>query len=90
MLTIIPDLTASTKEENSLTSLLDAIDEKLAKLGQSTWEEVTFGSAGSNCRFQYSDLIMYKNILIQKVNGCGCYNRVPLKAIISKIKTLVA
>lgn len=88
MLTIIPDLTISSKEQTSLDYLLSAIDDKLAKIGKSVYEKVTYGMP--HCDSVYTDLIMYKNILIQKKNGCGCYSRIPLKQIISKIKTLVA
>lgn len=91
MPTIIPDLSKlSFKEENSLNNLLASIDVKLAKLGQMTWESVAFGTEHKNCKPIYDDLIMYRDIITQKVHGCGCYDNISMQSLISKIKQLTA
>ena len=87
-MTIVPDL--SVREYNSLNTLLALIETKLAKVGQLTWEDVAFGIEHKNYKPQYDDLIVYREIITQKLKGCGCYTGISLATLINKIKQLTA
>jgi len=86
---IVPELSISTKEVNALDSLITRIDKKLIQLSAKAYESVAYGMGHANVD-KAEDLINYRDILIQKKNGCGCYKAYSLNQIISKIKTLTA
>jgi hypothetical protein len=88
---IIPELSGPTiKEASELSALLELINIKLAKIGQLTWESVTFGIEHCDYKDKAEDLLLYREIIIQKLSGCGCYESMKLASLVSKIKTLTA
>lgn len=85
---VVPELSLSFKELNTLEELLYRVDQKLIKVATNTYEEIAYGIKGSNCNSE--DILTYRDIIVQKMNGCGCYNKYTISQLSSKIKTLTA
>lgn len=88
---IIPELSGPTlKEAAELHVLLELINTKLARIGQLTWENIAFGMSHCHSKEQADDLLVYREIITQKLQGCGCYEQIKLSTLVNKIKTLTA
>lgn len=85
---ITPDFSVSFKGEISLDSLLEKINNRLSEISQMVYESVTYGIKHEHCLQDFDDLLSYRDIIIQKVNGCRCFSNISMKQLISKIKHL--
>lgn len=84
---IIPDLSQSCKDVNTLQNLVDKIDSKILRESRKIYEESAYGIQGCTAE-SVSTLSTFRQILIKKMLGCGWHSEVKIESLISKINQL--
>jgi len=89
MYSITPSLSDNYSSNKSLNDLLDSLDRKIVDIAVTQVNNVRFGLDKPVDIELYEDLLIYKDILLDKLLGCNCLDDEYIVYIISKIKHLI-
>lgn len=89
MYSITPTLSNNYSSTQSLNALLDDIDSKIVDIATVQLSNVKYGFDKEVAIERYEDLIIYKDILLDKLLGCNCLDDEYIVYIITKIKQLI-
>ena len=89
MYSITPSLSDNYSSNKSLNDLLDSLDRKIVDIAVTQVNNVWFGLDKPVDIELYEDLLIYKDILLDKLLGCNCLDDEYIVYIISKIKHLI-
>ena len=88
MYSISPRLANNYSTNEELNNLLNMIDEKIAAMAICEYNSVRLGTVSNTDLDVYEDLLTYKEILLDKLLGCGCLEDALLISINNKIRKL--
>lgn len=89
MYSIAPTMANNYSTNESLNDLLDRVDRRIVDIAIVELNNVRFGFAQVVNYEQYEDLLIYKEILMDKLLGCNCLDDQFLIKIVSKLKKLI-
>lgn len=89
MYSISPTMADNYASNASLNSLLDSVDRRIAEIAIVQLNNTRFGFRQEVNFDQYDDLLIYKEILMDKLMGCNCLDDQFLIKIVSKLKKLI-
>lgn len=88
MYSISPILVGNYSSTHNLNQLIDDVDNRIVQIAIVQYNNVRFGFQQFVDMEQYEDLLIYKEILLDKLLGCNCLDDQFLLKIVSKLKKL--
>lgn len=89
MYSITPRLSPNYSSNDELNKLLDSLDRKIGAMALCQLKNYKFGSNKPVDLDLYEDLLIYKEILLDKLLGCNCLEDARLIEINSHIRKLI-
>lgn len=89
MYTIHTNVVDNYASNNSLNSLIKAIDHKIILMATVEYNNVRLGMKNKVDLDLYDDLQTYRYILLNKLLGCNCLSEQFIIFIVSRIKKLI-
>ena len=86
---INPHLNNKCCSTSEINNLLQKIDQTIMNLSVTILNNIRFGLTNEVSENTYTDLILYKNVIVSKIMGNETLQSIPWITIISKVKNII-